>query len=47
MSPQRITFMGISTLQEFLQPPPLSSVFFGGFHFQDHSNVTEGLPPVL
>lgn len=34
-------------LQEFLQPPPGSSEFFGGFHFQDQSNVTVGLPPVV
>lgn len=35
-----------STLHEFLHPPPLSSVGFGGFHFHVHSNVTDGLPPV-
>lgn len=34
------------TLQEFRHPPPLSSVPFGGFHFQVHSKETEGLPPV-
>lgn len=35
------------TLQLFLQPPPLSSVGFGGLHFQDHSNDTDWLPPVV
>ena len=39
--------LAIRTLHEFLQPPPLSSVFFGGFHFHDHSNETEELPPVV
>lgn len=29
------------TLQWFLQPPPLSSVDFGGLHFQDHSKDTD------
>lgn len=34
------------TLQLFLQPPPRSSVGFGGLHFQDHSKETDWLPPV-
>jgi hypothetical protein len=29
------------TLQLFLHPPPLSSIAFGGLHFQDHSNDTD------
>lgn len=35
------------TLQEFLHPPPESSAFLGGFHFQAQSKVTEPLPPVV
>lgn len=34
------------TLHELRQPPPLSSMFLGGFHRHDQSNVTDGLPPV-
>lgn len=34
------------TLQKFRHPPPLSSVGFGGFHFQVHSKETEAFPSV-